>query len=117
VNTGTDPKTGAEESAAHPLIPARFLPLSYPANDVPGYKPGIISAMVSAKDQPHLAIINPTFDDDLRARFGHLFAAAPELLAAVKMALESLNAINVEQEWDCREELEDAIAKAEGRHV
>ena len=44
----------------------------------------------------------------------HKIAAAPELLSAARYALESLDAIDVPQEWDCRELLRTAIAKAAG---
>lgn len=40
--------------------------------------------------------------------------AADALLAAAKAALESLDAIGVPQEWDCRAVLREAIAKAGG---
>lgn len=40
--------------------------------------------------------------------------AAPKLLRAARFALESLDAIDVPQEWDCRELLRTAIAKATG---
>ena len=43
-----------------------------------------------------------------------LIAAAPEMLAALEMALESLDAVDVPQEWDCRSKIRDAIAKARG---
>jgi hypothetical protein len=45
-------------------------------------------------------------------RDAHLVAAAPELLAALEMALESLDAVDVPQEWDCRLKVRAAIAKA-----
>lgn len=45
-------------------------------------------------------------------RYAHLVAAAPELLAALEMALESLDAVDVPQEWDCRSKVRAAIAKA-----
>jgi hypothetical protein len=45
-------------------------------------------------------------------RDAHLVAAAPELLAALEMALESLDAVDVPQEWDCRSKVRAAIAKA-----
>lgn len=44
----------------------------------------------------------------------HKIAAAPELLRAACYALDSLDAIEVPQEWDCRELLRTAIAKATG---
>jgi hypothetical protein len=44
----------------------------------------------------------------------HLIAAAPELLAALEMAMESLDAVDVPQEWDCRSKVREAIAKARG---
>ena len=44
----------------------------------------------------------------------HLIAAAPELLAALEMAMESLDAVDVPQEWDCRSKVRAAIAKATG---
>jgi hypothetical protein len=43
-----------------------------------------------------------------------LIAAAPELLDALVMALESLDAAEVPQEWDCRKSVRSAIAKATG---
>ena len=43
-----------------------------------------------------------------------LIAAAPEMLAALEMALESLDAVDVPQEWDCRSKVRTAIAKAKG---
>jgi hypothetical protein len=43
-----------------------------------------------------------------------LIAAAPEMLAALEMALESLDAVDVPQEWDCRSKVRAAIAKARG---
>ena len=43
-----------------------------------------------------------------------LIAAAPELLEALVMALESLDAAEVPQEWDCRKSVRSAIAKATG---
>ena len=43
-----------------------------------------------------------------------LMAAAPDLLAALEMALESLDAVDVPQEWDCRSKVRAAIAKATG---
>jgi hypothetical protein len=43
-----------------------------------------------------------------------LIAAAPEMLAALEMALESLDAVDVPQEWDCRSKVRAAIAKAKG---
>ena len=45
-------------------------------------------------------------------RYAHLVAAAPELQAALEMALESLDAVDVPQEWDCRSKVRAAIAKA-----
>jgi hypothetical protein len=45
-------------------------------------------------------------------RDAHLVAAAPELLEALEMALESLDAVDVPQEWDCRSKVRAAIAKA-----
>jgi hypothetical protein len=45
-------------------------------------------------------------------RDAHLVAAAPELLAALEMALESLDAVDVPQEWDCRSKVRAVIAKA-----
>ncbi len=44
-----------------------------------------------------------------------LMAAAPDLLAALEMALESLDAVDVPQEWDCRSKVRDAIAKAKAQ--
>lgn len=43
-----------------------------------------------------------------------LTASAPELLAALEMALESLDAVDVPQEWDCRSKVRAVIAKATG---
>jgi hypothetical protein len=45
----------------------------------------------------------------------HLIAAAPDLLAALEMALESLDAVDVPQEWDCRSKARAAIAKAKAQ--
>lgn len=44
-----------------------------------------------------------------------LMAAAPELLGALEMALESLDAVDVPQEWDCRSKARAAIAKAKAQ--
>ncbi len=44
-----------------------------------------------------------------------LMAAAPDLLAALEMALESLDAVDVPQEWDCRSKARAAIAKAKAQ--
>lgn len=44
-----------------------------------------------------------------------LIASAPCLLEALEMALESLEALAVPQEWDCREKVREAIAKARGQ--
>jgi hypothetical protein len=44
-------------------------------------------------------------------RDAHLVAAAPELLEALEMALESLDAVDVPQEWDCRSKVREVIAK------
>lgn len=46
-----------------------------------------------------------------------LIAAAPDMLEALDMALESLNAIDVPQEWDCRVKITAALAKAKGGAV
>jgi hypothetical protein len=45
-------------------------------------------------------------------RDAYLVAVAPELLAALEMALESLDAVDVPQEWDCRSKVRAAIEKA-----
>jgi hypothetical protein len=52
---------------------------------------------------------NPEMEAEAR-----LTASAPELLAALEMALESLDAVDVPQEWDCRSKVRAAIAKATG---
>ena len=44
-----------------------------------------------------------------------LMAAAPDLLAALEMALESLDVVDVPQEWDCRSNARAAIAKAKAQ--
>ena len=44
-----------------------------------------------------------------------LMAAAPDLLAALEMALESLDVVDVPQEWDCRSKARAAIAKAKAQ--
>ena len=44
-----------------------------------------------------------------------LTASAPELLAALEMALESLDVVDVPQEWDCRSKARAAIAKAKAQ--
>ena len=44
-----------------------------------------------------------------------LMAAAPDLLGALEMALESLDAVDVPQEWDCRSKARAAIAKAKAQ--
>jgi len=44
----------------------------------------------------------------------HSDQAADDLLAALEMALESLDAVDVPQEWDCRSKVRTVIAKAKG---
>lgn len=51
-------------------------------------------------------------NSDANAR---LIAAAPDLLAALHIALESMDAIHVPQEWDTRSVIRAAIARARGQ--
>ena len=60
-------------------------------------------------DAKHDGLPTPTMEAD-----AGLIAAAPEMLAALEMALESLDAVDVPQEWDCRSKVRAAIAKARG---
>lgn len=60
-------------------------------------------ARVFKRKSPHVTLAN-----------ARLIAASPELLDALVMALESLDAAEVPQEWDCRKSVRSAIAKATG---
>lgn len=99
----------------HP-IPERWLPLQYP---VPG------SCFVQTAPIPkgpaegmQVAVINPIFDSDLRRSCGHLFAAAPDLLSALRevvdLAQSTLDS-DVEKFGLAIARAELAITKAEGR--
>ena len=74
------------------------------------------------------SLVGPKIDDKpiwlrpviLRSEVGvrqsdaRLIANAPELLAALQMALESLDKTDIPQEWDCRVTVRAAIAKVTG---
>lgn len=59
---------------------------------------------------PRCAPVELSDEMDANAR---LIVAAPDMLAALRLALESLDAIPVPQEWDTRSVIRAAIAKAE----
>jgi hypothetical protein len=65
--------------------------------------------VLSARGESIAYVRQHIIHDEANAR---LIAAAPELLAALEMALESLDAVDVPQEWDCRSKVRAAIAKA-----
>ncbi len=66
--------------------------------------------VLSARGESIAYVRQDIIHDEANAR---LIAAAPELLAALEMALESLDAVDVPQEWDCRSKVRAAIAKAQ----
>lgn len=71
--------------------------------------PAIVRELEGGDTHPIAVPLNDCTRVELR-----LMAAAPEMLSALDAALESLNAINVPQEWDCRSVIRAAISNATG---
>lgn len=79
--------------------------------DSTGYDdgPAIVRELEGGDTHPIAIPLNDCTRPELR-----LMAAAPEMLNALDAALESLDAIDVPQEWDCRSVIRAAISNATG---
>lgn len=71
--------------------------------------PAIVRELEGGDTHPIAVPLNDCTRIELR-----LMAAAPQMLAALDAALESLDAIDVPQEWDCRSVIRAAISNATG---
>jgi len=71
--------------------------------------PAIVRELEGGDTHPIAIPLNDCTRPELR-----LMAAAPEMLNALDAALESLDAIDVPQEWDCRSVIRAAISNATG---
>jgi hypothetical protein len=65
--------------------------------------------VLSARGEGVAYVRQDMIHDEVNA---NLIASAPDLLSALEMALESLDAVDVPQEWDCRSKVRAAIEKA-----